>query len=184
MKTKILIACCLVISLTSVSTAETSWARLARKVNEKFTPNHRTPTAQPKVPATQQPPAPVVAARTTGMSKAQVDAQNAAVNRRIQGLQTALEQEEKRLRQSMTQFNAQREAALKKNDTAALKKIENLEASLIKSYEQRVEALVGSMEKVAATPPKQPVARKAPQQARQQQQPAPKRGFRLFGLGR
>lgn len=72
------------------------------------------------------------------------------VNQQLNSIQQRLAHEEKRIESRLKQLANQREVALKKEDTAALKRIEKLEKQAISNYDAQVSRIIKASEQQAA----------------------------------
>jgi len=150
-------------------------------------------------------------AKATTKAAAQVQAQaNAQLNRQVSAVQQRLQQEEARLQGQFAQLQKMRGAALEKQNTKELDRIERLEKQVVAEYQKRVEqVLISAQTQIQATPIQvkgaqaQPTKARSPQTGRTQARPTaasrtpakkpasskPKQptqqrkssGFRLFG---
>ena len=93
--------------------------------------------------ASDQRSAPAPSQGTTS-APGQPSAEELRINQQIRSVEQMLATEEKRLQSQMARLGEMRQVALKKEDAASLKRVEQMERQLVESYEARVNRIVAA----------------------------------------
>jgi len=83
------------------------------------------------------------------------------VEQQVSGIEHLLKAEEARLGQQVARFTQMREAALKKEDSNALKQIEQMERQMVGTYQKRIEQILSRIPATTAGSESNPAARSA-----------------------